>query len=204
MTDKMPLSVAIITKNEEDRLPCCLRSVAFADDIVVVDSGSTDATVGVAQGFGCRVFAEQWKGFGPQKNSAVSKCRNQWVLVIDADERLEAAGRAAIAEAVARPGAAAYELNRKNFLGGRWMRHSGYWPDRQVRLVRKGKGSFQGRIHERWVTGGGVMRLEACIEHHALSGYADMLKTMDEYSTLIRSEERRVGKECRSRWSPYH
>ncbi|MCL0061728.1 glycosyltransferase family 2 protein [Thermodesulfovibrionales bacterium] len=86
--NKLTLSVAIITKNEEERLPDCLRSVSFADDIVVVDSKSTDKTVEIAKEFGCRVFVEDWKGYGPQKNSAIDKCKHDWVLVVDADESI--------------------------------------------------------------------------------------------------------------------
>ncbi|MBM4140568.1 MAG: glycosyltransferase family 2 protein [Nitrospira sp.] len=88
LLEKIPLSVAIIVKNEEMNLPECLKSVSFADDIVVVDSGSTDRTVEIAKEFGCRVFIEDWKGYGPQKNSAVDKCKHEWVLVVDADERI--------------------------------------------------------------------------------------------------------------------
>lgn len=90
MNKNMHLSVAIITKDEEKKLPSCLDSVSFSDDIIVVDSGSTDRTVEIAQKFGCRVYREDWKGYGPQKNSAVEKCRNDWVLLLDADERLSA------------------------------------------------------------------------------------------------------------------
>jgi glycosyltransferase involved in cell wall biosynthesis len=184
-TEKLPLSVAIITKNEEERLPACLRSVSFADDIVVVDSGSTDKTIEIARDFGCRVFVENWKGYGPQKNSAVEKCSREWVLLIDADERIAPETAETIARALKRPEAAAYSFRRKNFLHDRWLRHSGYWPDRQVRLVRKTEGLFEGEIHEKWVTAGPVRALDAHIDHYAFSGYSDMLKTLNEYSTVI-------------------
>lgn len=88
MKRKIPLSVAIITKNEQERLPDCLKSAVFADDIVVVDSGSTDRTVEIAREFGCRVYVEEWKGDGPQKNNTVKKCKYDWVLVIDADKQI--------------------------------------------------------------------------------------------------------------------
>ncbi|MBI5641728.1 MAG: glycosyltransferase family 2 protein [Nitrospirae bacterium] len=186
--EKIPLSVAIITKNEEERLPACLESVAFADDIVVLDSGSTDRTVPVAGSFGCRVFVEEWKGYGPQKNSAVEKCRNEWVLLLDADERAGKGLGEIISRALQSQDADAFRLRRKNFLHGRWMRHSGYWPDLQTRLVRKGRGSFEAMIHEKWITDGRVKDLDADIEHFAFSSYADMLKTLDDYSTLIARE----------------
>ena len=88
MNSKMPLSVAIITKDEADNLPDCLRSVAFAEQIIVVDSHSSDSTVQIASDFGCEVFVEAWRGFGPQKQSAVAHCKHRWVLILDADERI--------------------------------------------------------------------------------------------------------------------
>src|SRR3990172_9092730 len=139
---KAPISVAVITKNEEARLPDCLRSVSFAPDIVVLDSGSTDGTVEIARGFGARVFVEDWKGFGPQKQSAVSKCNNEWVLLVDADEIIPPMTRDEIVEVLKKPSADAYSFPRKNFFHGRWIKHAGWWPDRVVRLVCKDRGRF--------------------------------------------------------------
>jgi glycosyltransferase involved in cell wall biosynthesis len=171
-------------------------SVSFADDIVVVDSGSTDRTVEIARDFGCRVFTEDWKGFGPQKNSAVEKCRNEWVLILDADERVPAETAEVVLRVIREPDAEAYTVKRKNYLHGKWMRHSGYWPDRQIRLVDKKKGSFQSVIHERWVTNGRIKDLDVCIEHHAFASYADMLRTLNDYSTIIAAELHASGKKA--------
>ena len=188
MAEKTRLSAAVITRDEEDRLPDCLKSLSFADEIIVVDSGSRDRTVQIAKKFGCRVFTEDWKGYGPQKNSALEKCENEWVLLLDADERLTPEAAELVAEMLKAPMAAAYTFKRKNFLHGRWLRHSGYWPDRQIRLVNRKKGSFRSAIHEKWVTDGPVADLDACIEHYAFSGYSDMLATLDKYSTVIAKE----------------
>lgn len=204
MSENTPLSVAIITKNEERNLPGCLRSVSFADDIVVVDSHSSDRTVDIARDFGCRVFVEGWKGYGPQKNSAVGKCTNKWVLIIDADERLSPEARRVISDRLVNPNADAYALKRKNYLHGKWLRHSGYWPDRQVRLVNRDRGSFRGVIHEKWFTSGPVEDLDACIEHHAFSNYSDMLKTLDEYSTVIAEELYASGRRATFLDPPVH
>jgi glycosyltransferase involved in cell wall biosynthesis len=187
MNNNMPFSVAIITKDEEKKLPLCLDSVSFSDEIIVVDSGSTDRTVEIAQKFGCRVFSEDWKGYGPQKNSAIEKCKYEWVLLLDADERL-AAGAKEVIEKVQWTQATAFRFRRKNYLHGRWMKHSGYWPDWQIRLIDRTRGSFEGNLHERWVTDGPVVDLDACIEHYAFSDYSDMLKTLDEYSSVIARE----------------
>jgi glycosyltransferase involved in cell wall biosynthesis len=188
MSRKNNLSVAIITKNEEKNLADCVKSVSFADDIVVVDSGSTDKTVQIAKGYGCRVFVEEWKGYGPQKNSAVGKCSNEWVLLLDADERAASETKEAILKTLEKPVAVAYTLRRKNYLHGKWLKHSGYWPDRQVRLVNKDKGLFHGVIHERWEADGIVQDLDAHIEHYAFSNYSDMLMTLNDYSSIIAGE----------------
>lgn len=194
MTGTLPLSVAIITKNEEKRLPDCLKSVSFADEIVIVDSGSTDKTPDIAREFGCRFFVEEWKGYGPQKNSAAQKCNNEWVLIIDADESVPEEARQKIAETLRSPSADAYSVKRKNFFNGKWIRHCGWWPDRVVRLVRKSKGSFQQSIHERWVTDGAVENLDAIIEHRSFDSYSAMLRKLDEYSTATAQQLFNAGK----------
>lgn len=183
--ERVRLSVVIITKNEEKNLPDCLKSVSFADEIIVVDSGSTDRTVEIAKELGCRVFVEEWKGYGPQKNSALDKCKNEWALILDADERVPKETVELISSAIQRPGVDAYSLKRKNYLHGKWLRHSGYWPDKHVRLVRKDKGAFYPRVHEKWRTDGVVQELDAHIDHYAFSNYSDMLKTLNDYSTAI-------------------
>lgn len=194
--EKTPLSVAVIAKDEEKNLPGCLDGVSFADDIVLVDSGSKDRTVRIAEDFGCRVFVEEWKGYGPQKNSALAKCRHPWVLILDADERLPQATRDEIVQKLGRPDADAFSVKRKNFLHGKWLKHSGYWPDRQVRLVNRHKGSFQKAIHEKWVTSGPVRDLGGHIEHYAFDGYSDMLKTLNDYSTIIALDLYSSGKKA--------
>ncbi len=186
---KMPLSVAIITKNEERNLPACLGSVSFAEDLVVVDSGSTDRTVELAKEFGCRVFVEDWKGYGPQKNSAIEKCRYEWILIVDADERIPDVTKRTITRVINDPKSAdAYSFKRKNYFHGKWMKSAGNWPDRIVRLVRKGKGSFRSVIHERWKTEGRVKDLDAHIDHFGFVSYSDMLETMNWYSTVTAGE----------------
>ncbi len=188
MKHKPNISVAIITKNEEKRLPDCLQSASFADDIVIVDSGSTDRTVEIAKGFGCRVFVEEWKGFGMQKNSAIQKCLNEWVIILDADERVPPQTRDLILHTLQNPNGAAYSFKMKHFIKKRWIKHGGNWPDWHVRLVNKNKGAFEGEIHEKWKTSGTIAKIDACIEHYGFPDYSDMLKTMNEYSTIAANE----------------
>lgn len=205
MTDEIiPLSAAVITKDEERNLPGCLKTLSFADDIVLVDSGSTDRTVEIAKEFGCRVFVEGWKGFGPQKNSAVDKCKHEWVLLLDADERVPHETKETIEKVLEKPTAEAYRFMMKHFVHGKWIKHAGYWPDWHIRLVNKTKGSFLGMTHEKWVTAGRVCDLNAHIEHHAFSNYSDMLASLDEYSTIISRELFTSGKRANPLTPLYH
>ena len=184
---KAGLSVAIITKNEEERLPACLESAAFSDEILVVDSGSEDTTVEVAKSFGARVILQPWGGFSWQKQFAVDRCRHDWVLILDADERIpeETAKWIEKERAMSFPDVSAYAFKRKNYLHGRWIKHCGWWPDRIVRLVNKKQGAFDGRpVHEGWVTQGRVKELDAPIEHISFRNYSDLVAKMETYSNL--------------------
>jgi (heptosyl)LPS beta-1,4-glucosyltransferase len=190
------LSVAIITKNEEGRLPACLKSLDFADDILVVDSGSTDSTIQVAQSFGTRVMIEPWRGFSLQKQFAVDHCVHDWVLILDADEKVPEATALAIERELSScsPNVSAYGFRRKNYLHGRWMKHCGWWPDRIVRLVDRRQGRFDGRdVHEKWVTRRSVKSLNDVIEHRSFACFSDLTEKMERYSTLASEEMFRKG-----------
>ncbi len=188
-SEKNHFSVAIITKNEERNLPDCLKSVSFADEIIVVDSGSTDKTVAIARDFGCRVFVEDWKGDGPQKNSAIDKCSHEWVLIVDADERIPEETRTEIRKLIDKDrGADAYSFPRKNYFHGRWIKHCGWWPDRIIRLVKKSKGRYRSITHGIWATSGTLARTDVPIEHFSFSSYSDMLKIMEGRSTDMAKE----------------
>jgi len=191
---KLPLSVAIITYNEEAYLPKCLESVAFANEVVIVDSHSTDKTVDIAIERGCRVYVEDWKGFDGQKNSAVSKCKNHWILSLDADERIPPETREAIIETMKDPKAEAYRLPRKNHLHGQWLRWGDQWPDWQVRLFKKDSGAFQGAVHEQWQTRGSIGTIVSPIEHYSYRDYKDMILRMDRYSEIAARELLGTGK----------
>jgi len=187
MTHLNNLSVAVITCNEADRIADCLQSVGFADERVVVDSGSTDDTVAIARQFGARIIHQPFLGFGPQKQFAVDHCRHDWILLLDADERVEEKSAEAIRQAVrfAPDGVAAFEIQRRNFLHGRWIRHCGWWPDPLLRMVDRRQGRFSDdMVHEQWLTDGKVFPLSSVIEHHSFRNYADMIDKLQRYSTL--------------------
>jgi hypothetical protein len=198
MDEKAPLSVALIVHNEEANLPDCLQSVAFARQIVVVDSGSGDGTLRIAAGFGCDLFSEAWRGFGAQKQFAVEKCREPWVLVLDADERIPPETAMMIRQIVGSPGASVgYSFPRKNFFQGRWIRHAGWWPDRVVRLFRRGQGRLtEAKVHEAVRVEGKVEPLEAPIVHLTESDLGKILRKIDRYSTLGAEEAFAQGRKA--------
>lgn len=195
--DKLSLSVCIITRDEEERLPGCLSSVSFADDIVVLDSGSADLTVKVAEFYGARTFVEEWRGFGPQKQRAMELARHDMVLLLDADEVMEEGARQEIAGVLGSQDADAYSYRRRGYIGGRPIGHSGWWPDRVVRLVDRRKCHIEGNIHESVIVDGSVRPLESVIHHYSFRDYAHMIKKMDLYSDYTSEklllEGRRAG-----------
>lgn len=184
MVTKIPVSAAIITKNEEARLGRCLDSLDFVDEIVVLDSGSKDGTVELARKKGCVIYHEDWKGYGPQKNSAIQKCRNKWVLIVDADEVIPEDTKSIIANAIKSESIQAYSFSRKNYFHYRWIKTCGWWPDRVVRLLQKESGRFVNNVHEEWVVDGETAPLDAYIEHYSYSSYTEMVQKMDAYSTM--------------------
>jgi len=178
------LSAIVITRDEAANIGACLDSLAFCDERIVVDSGSTDATVDIARGKGARVEIQSWRGFGPQKNYALSLATGTWVLSIDADERVTPELAGAIKAVLADAGADAFELPRRSSFCGRQMRHSGWWPDYVLRLFRRGKARFDDAIvHERVICDGTVKRLDQPLIHHPVLRLEDALSRMDRYST---------------------
>jgi len=185
MKHKISLSVAIITLNEEDRLPACLESLTFADEVIVVDSGSTDRTVEIARSAGCKVYEEAWKGFGPQKQSAVDKCNHEWVLIIDADERVPEETRAEIISVLNRPDADGYSFPRKNIYNGKWIRSCGWWPDRVVRLFRKEQGKVkEAQVHEAVIVSGTTRPLDKPLIHYPVRNLEHVISKINNYSSL--------------------
>jgi glycosyltransferase involved in cell wall biosynthesis len=182
----LSLSVVIITLNEEANLPRTLASVAWADEIVVLDSGSTDRTREIAESFHAKVFVEPWKGFAGQKNSALAKATGDWILSLDADEELESALAEEIRDTLAgNPTEAGFWIPRKNFFLGRWIRHGGFYPDPKLRLFRRGIGAFEDRlVHEDIRVQGATGKLRHPLLHHAYPSLDSYLEHMNRYSSL--------------------
>lgn len=180
------LSVIIITKNEAADIGACIESVAWADEIIVVDSGSTDDTVAISRALGAQVHVvHDWPGFGVQKNRALDLATREWVLSLDADERVTPELRremeAAMQGAAAAP---AYDIPRSSSYCGRFMRHSGWYPDYVTRLFRRGQARFSDDlVHERLIVEGKPERLKGELLHYAFDGLEEVLRKVDQYST---------------------
>lgn len=185
------ISVSIIAKNEEATLAQTLASVAWADEIIVVDSGSTDRTVEIAREYATTVFVEEWKGFARQKNSALAKCSCDWVLSLDADEEVSPELATEIQAVLgADSPASAYLFTRRNHFLGRWIRHGGYYPDRKLRLFPRGSCAFEERaVHETLRLTGGDVALDARslrgdLIHHSYPTLEGYIEHMNRYSSL--------------------
>jgi glycosyltransferase involved in cell wall biosynthesis len=178
------LSAIVITRNEAGNIGECLDSLAFCDERIVVDCGSTDATAEIARGRGARVEFHEWRGFGAQKSHALALATGTWVLSIDADERVTPELAAAIEAAIAKGDADAWEFPRLSSFCRRQMRRSGWYPDYVLRLFRRGKARFNDAIvHERVICAGVVKRLQPPLIHHPVARLEDALSRMDRYST---------------------
>jgi len=190
------LSVTIITLNEEKNLRGCLESVAFADEIVVLDSGSTDSTLDIAKGFTDKVFQEPWRGFAGQKNLVQEKAHGPWILNIDADERVTPALKEEILSVLQETTPyMGFKIPRKNFFCGQWIRHGGWYPNYLLRLYRKEAGAFaQREVHEQVVVEGKVGTLKSPLEHYTYASISDYLKRMDRYSELSARQYFQEGK----------
>ena len=194
----MTLSVIVIAKDEEASIARTLESVAFADEVVVVDSGSTDRTVAIARGLGAKVTINaDWPGFGPQKNRALDLATGDWVLSLDADEWLTAESAEEIRRVVGANAAevAAYRMPRRSSFCGRFLRHSGWWPDYVLRLFRRGRARFSDDVvHERVIADGKIGTLSLPIMHETFVDLEDLVDKMNRYSTHGARQLQREGK----------
>ena len=194
------LSVVIVTLNEEERIRACLESVAWADEIVVVDSESQDKTVQIAREMTDHVVVRPWPGFAAQKNFAVAQASGDWILSLDADETVSPLLRTEI-ERVLRDGGptVGYAVPRRNIFLGAWVRHGGLYPDWQVRLFRKSRGTFGRRaVHESVTVDGPVGRLAGHLEHRSYRGVEDFLTRANRYSSLAAEEWLASGRRARA------
>lgn len=194
------LSVTIITLNEEERLRACLESVAWADEIVVVDAESTDKTIEIAREFTDKIWTRPWPGFAAQKNFALSQATEPWVLSLDADERVSPELQMGIQEVLDRDGPAdGFSIPRRNIFWGSWLRHGRLYPDDQLRLFRRGRGRFvPHQVHESVKVNGRVLGLDAPIIHESYRSIEEFVSRANRYSTLAAEEAIRAGRSVRA------
>ncbi len=182
---KLPLSLVIITLNEEKYIADCIMSVPFASEIIVVDSFSTDKTSEIAQGEGAKVLTQKFLGYRKQKQFALGVATQEWVLSLDADERLSEELQNEISSILGNPKFNGYRMPRCSFHLGRWIRHGGWYPDYQTRLFRKELAKWSGgEVHEHVVVSGSLGTLKNEIQHFVFSDLADQIETNNEFSSL--------------------
>ena len=186
----MKISATIITCNEERRIARSIESLRCCDEIVVVDSGSTDRTVEIARQLGATVIESPWPGYSKQKNLAAARASNDWILSLDADEALSEALEAEIWQLrKSGPAFDAYTMPRMARYLGRWILHSGWYPDRKVRLYDRQKATWVGDfVHESVHVDGSLGHLKSNILHYACESVSEHLRTLDQYTTLAAQE----------------
>lgn len=187
MPEPLPLSLVVITRDAAAELPACLASAPFASEALVVDSGSADHTVDVARAAGARVLVEPWRGFGPQKRYAVEQAAHDWVLCLDADERVSPALATAIDAIFARgaPAAPAYAVARRNRFLGRWLAHGEGYPDWTVRLFDRRRAQWsEDAVHEHVVTDSPAARLPGDLLHASAESLDDYLAKQNRYTSI--------------------
>ncbi len=189
------LTVTIITKNEEKNIERCLKSVRWADEIVVLDSNSTDRTVEICRTFTDQVFCVDWHGYGKQKNLCADRASHDWVLNIDSDEEISSEGAEEIRTILGgEPAHSVYHFPRKNFFAQRWVRYGGWYPDKISRLYDKKRVSFlESLVHEKLVPDENVGAMVQPILHYSFTGMEDYIERQNRYSTLYAREKMSNG-----------
>ena len=190
------ISIAVIAKNEVDRIGHLIKSVDFADEVVVVDSGSSDGTQNLCRRMGARVIFNEWPGHVAQKQFAMESTKNEWILSLDADELVSEGLIQEILKAVKNVDSkvAGFSMPRLSKYLGRWIKHGGWYPDRKVRLVRRGRGVWKGvNPHDKLSIDGKVVGLKNPIFHYVYRGIEDHVTTINRFSDVYAQERTPAG-----------
>lgn len=197
-TTRQPLSAFVITFNEEDNLADCLESLKFCDEVIVVDSFSTDKTVEIAKNFGAKVIQREWPGYRAQKEFGLSQTSHEWVLNLDADERVSDELRAEVERVLSTDNNSlydGYEVNRVVYYLQRWWRHGGWYPEFRLRLLRKSKTKWGGiDPHEKPIVQGKTERLKGELLHYTYTDLDDQLSRLHKFSSIAAMEDYKRGK----------
>lgn len=193
------LTVTIIARNEAAHIAAALTSVAWADERIVVDSGSTDDTVAIARPLATRVEVREWPGYGAQKNAAAALASHDWVLSLDADERVSPALAAEIQRVLTAPTAAAYRMPRVTWYLGQWVRSTDWYPDSALRLYNRSLASWGDElVHESLRVRGAIGTLTGELEHRPYDDVADHVARINHYTTLAAAQMHRQGRRARA------
>jgi len=198
------LSIVYITLNAEQYLAESLAmSGQLSNDVLIVDSGSQDKTLAIAEQAGVRIIHQTWLGFAAQKQLAIDSAQNDWVLFLDADEIISEAIVYEVPQLLNQKNLpSAFSFPRQNFFQGKWIKYGSWWPDPVVRLVNRTQGQMKAvKVHECWQTVGKVYTLQSKIKHYSYGSYSELLQKADRYSSLAAQEKFAQGLDC-STWSP--
>lgn len=194
--NRATIAAIVITKDEERNIAACLECLKWADETVVVDACSTDRTVEIARSFTSQVLVRSWSGYGPQKNFGLEQANAEWILIVDADERVTDELRDEIRRVIQAgpsPDVAGFEVPRRNYFYGQWIRGGGLYPDYQLRLFRRSAGRYDNvSLHEHLHLDGRIARLANALEHHSMPGIREHVRKMVRYTTLGAQEKLKV------------
>jgi len=181
----MKISVLILTQNNEDFIENCLKSLeGWADEIVIVDAGSTDKTLNICQDYRCQIYHHAWQGYSPQRNFAAQKAKNEWIFYLDIDERPSKTLKEEIKNLV--PTETAYQIKRENIILGKWLKHGNWYPDEQTRLIKKENlQGWRGKIHEYPVISGEIGKLKGAVIHLTHRGINWSLRKTSDYTDQV-------------------
>jgi glycosyltransferase involved in cell wall biosynthesis len=189
----MAVAAVVITKDEEANISACLQTLKWADEIIVVDAESHDRTAEIAKIYTPHVFVQPWLGYGPQKNFGIDRAKAEWILIVDADERVPERLRdeiAGVLRTAPRHEVGGYEIPRRNYFYGKWIQGGGLYPDYQLRLFRRTAGRYDDvLLHENFRLTGAIRRLQEPLDHHSMPTVGHHLRKMMRYSTLGAQEK---------------
>jgi len=193
--DRAKVTAFVITLNEEANIRPCLESLSWADEILVVDSLSTDRTCDIAREMGAKVVQRAWTGINEQRQAGLASCTHDWVFCLDADERVSPELRDEILRVLAAPASDGYEIPRHTRYLGRWINHCGWFPDRKMRLFRKSRGAFKGTDpHDHFALDGKPGALRGEIHHFTYRDFAHQIRTINSFSETASAELAAAGK----------
>ena len=191
------IAALIITRNEEENIRECLESISWCDEIVLVDSYSEDKTIDIGRQYTNKVYRREFDDFAAQRNYALEKVESDWVLVIDADERVSGELKEEIMKEIIDSKHIGYKIPFKNYFLGKWIKHCGWYPDYHLRLFKTGKGIFKNKVHEKIKLDGKIKKMSGAIRHYTYKSLANFINKTNYYTSLAAEDYYLQGKKFR-------